>query len=76
MTFPIFDKISAKGDDIAPLYKFLTDKTANPATGGDIWWNFTKFLVDRNGKVIQRFEPAVEPLSPELESAVAAALKK
>ena len=76
VTFPMFSKISVKGGDIAPLYKFLTDKTANPKTGGDIQWNFTKFLVDRNGKVIQRFEPDVEPLSPELESAVAAALKK
>ena len=76
VTFPMFSKISVKGGDIAPLYKFLTDKTANPKTGGDIQWNFTKFLVDRNGKVIQRFEPAVEPLSPELESAIAAALKK
>ena len=76
VTFPMFSKISVKGGDIAPLYKFLTDKTANPKTGGDIQWNFTKFLVDRNGKVIQRFEPAVEPLSLELESAITAALKK
>jgi glutathione peroxidase len=76
VTFPMFSKISVKGGDIAPLYKFLTDKTANPKTGGDIQWNFTKFLVDRNGKVIQRFEPAVVPLAPELESAIAAALKK
>ncbi len=76
VTFPMFSKISVKGGDIAPLYRFLTDKTANPKTGGDIQWNFTKFLVDRNGKVIQRFESAVEPLSPELESAIAAALKK
>src|SRR5579862_2497881 len=75
VTFPMFSKISVKGGDQAPFYKFLTDKTANPKTGGEIQWNFTKFLVDRNGKVIQRFEPAVEPLSKELESAVAAALK-
>src|SRR5450755_2170739 len=76
VTFPMFSKISVKGGDIAPLYKFLTDKTANPKTGGDIQWNFTKFLVDRNGKVIERFEPDVEPLAPQLESAIAAALKK
>src|SRR5271157_4418301 len=76
VTFPMFSKISVKGADIAPLYKFLTDKTANPKTGGDIQWNFTKFLVDRNGKVIQRFEPPVEPLSKELVTAVEAALKK
>jgi glutathione peroxidase len=76
VTFPMFSKISVKGSDIAPLYRYLTDKIANPKTGGDIQWNFTKFLVDRNGKVIQRFEPAVEPLSKELETAVQSALKK
>jgi glutathione peroxidase len=76
VTFPMFSKISVTGGDKAPLYQFLTDKSANPKTGGEIQWNFTKFLVDRNGKVIQRFEPAVEPQSRELVSAVEAALKK
>jgi len=76
VTFPMFSKISVKGADTAPLYQFLTDKKANPTTGGDIQWNFTKFLVDRNGKVIARFEPAVEPNSKEVESAITAALKK
>jgi len=64
-----------KGADKAPLYQFLTDPKANPKTGGEIQWNFTKFLVDRNGQVIQRFEPEVEPLSKEVEAAVEAALK-
>jgi glutathione peroxidase len=73
VTFPMFSKISVKGGDQAPLYKFLTDKVSQ--TGGEIQWNFTKFLVDRNGKVIARFEPDVEPLSKELVSAVEAALK-
>jgi len=76
VTFPMFSKISVKGSDQAPLYRFLTDKSANPKTGGEIQWNFTKFLVDRTGKVIQRFEPAVEPLSKELVSAVESTLKK
>jgi glutathione peroxidase len=76
VTFPMFAKISVKGGDKAPLYQFLTDKGANPKTGGEIQWNFTKFLVDRNGRVIQRFEPAVEPQSGELVSAVEAALKR
>lgn len=75
VTFPMFSKISVKGADKAPLYQFLTGKDANPKTAGEIQWNFTKFLVDRNGKVIQRFEPPVEPLSSELEAAVEAALK-
>jgi glutathione peroxidase len=75
VTFPMFSKISVKGADKAPLYQFLTDKQANPTTGGEIQWNFTKFLVDRNGRVIARFEPAVEPDSKEVETAVTKALK-
>lgn len=70
VTFPMFSKISVLGPDQAPLYKFLT------GTGGEIQWNFTKFLVDRNGKVIRRFEPDVEPESAEVISAVEAALKQ
>jgi glutathione peroxidase len=76
VTFPMFSKISVKGGDQAPLYRFLTDKTVNPKTGGEIQWNFTKFLVDREGRVIRRFEPAVEPQSTELVSAVESTLKK
>jgi glutathione peroxidase len=73
VSFPMFSKISVKGDDKAPLYQFLTDTAANPTTGGEIKWNFTKFLVDRHGKVIQRFEPAVTP--EQMDAAIAAALK-
>src|ERR1700681_2010477 len=75
VTFPMFAKISVKGADKAPLYQFLTDQKANPRTGGEIQWNFTKFLVDRNGMVITRFESSVEPMSPEMVSAVVYALK-
>ena len=73
--FPIYSKISVKGEDKAPLYQFLTDPASNPKTGGEIKWNFTKFLVDRNGKVIARFESAVKPDSPEVVSAIEKALK-
>lgn len=76
VTFPLFSKISVKGDDKAPLYQFLTDKTVNPTTGGEIGWNFTKFLVDRNGKVIQRFDTKTKPDAPEVIAAIEAALKK
>src|SRR5215472_13103060 len=76
VTFPMFSKISVAGRDQAPLYEWLTDRKANPKTGGEIQWNFTKFLVDRDGKVLARFEPAVEPQARELVSAVEAALKK
>jgi len=75
VTFPMFSKISVKGSDKAPLYQFLTDKTANPKTGGEIPWNFTKYLVDRDGKVLARFDAPVEPESKELTSAIEAALK-
>ena len=75
VTFPMFSKISVVGRDKAPLYQFLTDAKANPKTGGEIQWNFTKFLVDQNGKVLARFEPQVEPQSKQLVSAVEAALK-
>src|SRR5580704_11720219 len=74
VTFPMYAKISVKGADIHPLYQFLTDKTTNPTTSGDIKWNFTKFLVGKDGKVIARFESAVTPESPEVTAAIEKAL--
>ena len=70
VTFPMMAKVSVKGSDITPLYQYLTDKTANPNTGGEIGWNFTKFLVDGNGKVVARFDSAVEPESPQVSAAI------
>jgi len=70
VSFPMMSKISVKGDDQAPLYRFLTGGAANPALAGDIKWNFTKFLVDRDGKVVARFEPAVTPDSSDVKSAI------
>jgi glutathione peroxidase len=75
ITFPIFSKVPLAGEHMAPLYQFLTDKQANPNTGGPIRWNFTKFLVDREGKVVQRLEPDVTPDSPELAQAIEKALR-
>lgn len=75
VTFPMFSKISVKGADQAPLYKFLTDKATNGASGGDIKWNFTKFLIGRDGKIVARFEPAVTPDSPQVIQAIEGALK-
>jgi glutathione peroxidase len=75
VTFPMFAKVSVKGDDQTPLYRFLTDKKANPTTGGGIGWNFTKFLADKNGKVIARFGSKVAPESAEMISAIEAALR-
>jgi glutathione peroxidase len=76
VSFPMMAKVSVLGEDETPLYRFLTDKSANPQVGGDIKWNFTKFLFDRNGKPVARFEPAVTPDSPEVQSAIESALGK
>jgi len=75
VTFPMYSKISVAGEDQAPLYQFLTDTRANPSTGGPIKWNFTKFLIGKDGKPVQRFEPAVIPEAPEVLAAIEAALQ-
>lgn len=75
VTFPMFAKISVKGEDKAPLYQYLTDKKANPETGGEIGWNFTKFLVDRSGKIVARFDSKIEPESSEVTKTIEAALQ-
>jgi glutathione peroxidase len=69
VTFPMYSKVSVKGDHQTPLYQYLTKQT-DPSIAGDIKWNFTKFLVDRSGNVVQRFESAVTPDSKEVVSAV------
>ena len=74
VTFPMMAKVSVKGEDTTPLYQFLTDKTAHPETGGEIKWNFTKFLVGPDGRVITRFEPEVTPDAPQVTSAIEKAL--
>lgn len=70
VTFPLFAKISVKGEDQDPLYSFLTSKDSNADFSDDIEWNFTKFLVDRSGKVVARFEPGVEPDDPKVTAAI------
>lgn len=68
VTFPMMSKVSVKGSDITPLYGYLTQ------TGGEVKWNFTKFLVDKDGKVVSRFESKVTPDSTEMASAIEKAL--
>jgi glutathione peroxidase len=70
VTFPMMSKVSVKGDDMTPLYQYLTS-----AKGGDVKWNFTKFLIGKDGRVVERFESAVKPDDPALTAAVEAALK-
>jgi glutathione peroxidase len=69
VTFPIMAKVHAKGPEIAPVYKTLTQDTPE-GIKGDVKWNFTKFLVDPTGKIVARFEPKVTPESPELTGAI------
>jgi glutathione peroxidase len=69
VTFPMLSKVVVKGDGICPLYQFLTSKETDPKFAGDIQWNFTKFLVDKSGNVVGRFEPRVTPdkIAPAIE---------
>jgi glutathione peroxidase len=65
-----------KGDDIAPLYRWLTDKKIHPETGGDVRWNFQKYLVGSDGKVLKKFDPPVNPEGKEVVAVLEEALKK
>jgi glutathione peroxidase len=76
VSFPMMSKVSVLGEDKTPLYRYLTDKSSDPKFAGDIKWNFTKFLFDRNGNPLARFEPAVTPDSAEVQAAVESALGK
>jgi glutathione peroxidase len=71
VTFPLFDKVHAKGDAIAPLYKTLTTETPFP---GPVKWNFAKFVVDKRGHVVARFPSATTPFDAQLTSAIERAL--
>ncbi|RKP57123.1 glutathione peroxidase [Cohnella endophytica] len=68
VTFPIFEKVDVKGEDADPLFRYLTEQT-----GGEITWNFAKFLVDRQGRVVKLIEPPVKPLeiAPDIEKLLA-----
>ena len=72
----MFAKVSVKGDDITPLYAFLTSKETNPDFAGEIRWNFDKFLVSREGKVVARFSPRDKPDSKQVLAAIKAELAK
>jgi glutathione peroxidase len=74
--FDMFAKVKVKGPGIDPIFEYLTSKESNPAFGGDIKWNFNKFLVGKDGALLGRFEPHVEPTSPEVKAAVEKALEQ
>lgn len=71
ISFDLFGKIRVKGEGLHPLYRFLTTESGH---NGDISWNFTKFLVDREGRVAGRFGPHEEPASPAVVKAIEALL--
>ncbi|MFH2054594.1 MAG: glutathione peroxidase [bacterium] len=71
VTFPMMAKISVKGEDKHPLYRYLTEESDYP---GEIGWNFAKFLLNRKGEVVARFEPKTQPLSDEIVGKIRALL--
>jgi glutathione peroxidase len=72
--FDMFSKVKVKGPGIDPLFEYLTNPETDREFGGDIKWNFNKFLVSRSGEVIGRFEPKVDPTSAEVVRAIQTAL--
>ena len=72
VTFPLFEKLHVKGAEQHPLYAALTGKSS--PFPGDVKWNFGKFLLGRDGRIIKRFEPGVKPDSKEVTDAIEAAL--
>lgn len=74
--FDMMSKQVVKGDGICPLYKHLTSKETDPKFAGDISWNFEKFLVSRDGEIVARFKPRVEPTADEVVKAIEAELAK
>ena len=75
-TFDLFSKISVQAPNQAPLYTFLISKSTDPKFGGEIEWNFAKFLIDRSGKVVARFPAGHDPLSADVVGAVEKAIRK
>jgi len=72
VTFDLFSKISVRGDDQDPLYKFIV---SDPKFGGSVKWNFQKYLIDRNGVIVGKYASGVEPQSEDLTGAIEQALK-
>ena len=64
--FPLASKVSVKGEDIAPIYQWLTSKTKNGVLDAEVKWNFNKFLLDENGKMIAYFPSKVTPDSEDI----------
>jgi glutathione peroxidase len=76
VNFDMFAKVSINGKDPAPLYKYLTSTETNPKFAGKVRWNFTKFLIGRDGTVIARFESDVDPESADFLRRIEDELRK
>ncbi len=74
--FPMMSKVVVKGAGQTPLYKYLTSKETDEKFAGPIKWNFTKFLIGRDGTIVARFEPADEPDSEKVTKAIEGELQK
>jgi len=72
--FDMFSKVKVKGPGIDPLFDYLTSPATNPKFSGEIKWNFNKFLIGKDGTVLARFEPPIDPTSPEVTQAIEKAL--
>jgi len=70
VSFPMAAKISVKGKDMAPIYQWLTDKKYNKVESSKVSWNFQKYLVDEQGKLVRHFEPGMKPLNEEIVNAI------
>lgn len=66
VTFPMMSKISVKGSDMHPLYKFLTTKSLNNLEDNDVKWNFQKYLIDENGTLVKVISPSTLPTDKEI----------
>ena len=66
VTFPMMEKISVKGDNMAPIYKWLTSKKENGVMDSEVKWNFQKYLIDENGKLVEVLDPKEKPTSDKV----------
>jgi len=64
-------KISVKGDDMAPIYQWLTEKKYNGVKDSEVTWNFQKYLIDENGKLVEMFDPGLSPMRKNVLDAIA-----
>lgn len=74
ISFPLTEKVKIKGDQIHPLYQFLTQKSLNHLQDSEVAWNFQKYLINENGELIQVFSPQTEVLSEEVFKAIGISL--